>query len=710
MKRHQWMVGSVLLAAALFAACSKNITVSTLDYNPQRGKATTWGQQYMRARAMVASQPAQACASFAQLAGDPSSSIGALALARQHQNCNGGDLNSALISLDRLYDDPLIPWLRPLLTELITDLAVRAGNNQLIVKHAFARSKQLGSQPEKEDLLTKAAAAARALGLNDKVLEFETELYRGSPRLETNPNEDEWLRAADDFRVNEQWDPALALYNRMITSKHFGVMDQFRARNGIREVYKAKFRFYQFPLSDFLAASLVVQQFTEAQLDHPGPLTFDERRVLYEGWLQYARDEWSYGDVNIAKREITRGLKLSWMIPAFKAHAYWTESRIHANNGDWAAAAASAAESTKILNAELGGSGQWTKWHWTLWDDAHWAGALANRKIRHYADAGAILDAALRHTKNDNTELKFTFWLAQCLKDQGITSGAETYNEKLTGKDPHGFYGFLAYRELGRDIPNLPDLNLSLVQKPSSMSADDFELIMALRLADETELAQKYSQRVMNPNSVEPEDLFLRAYLNDYATIQNIFFSRIPAAERNDFTAKYARLFYPEPFRDLVDSAVVRNPRIDKEYVYSIMRQESGFNPWVRSWANAYGLLQIIPKVARETQAKAGVTFTDDYQLFRPEMNIPIGVAHMDDLIDRAGAPFILRTSAYNATVEKTLEWKQRLFQGNVYEYLEEIPYDETRSYIRLVMRNYIMNLRLNSQRPFAFPESLLSL
>jgi soluble lytic murein transglycosylase len=228
--------------------------------------------------------------------------------------------------------------------------------------------------------------------------------------------------------------------------------------------------------------------------------------------------------------------------------------------------------------------------------------------------------------------------------------------------------------------------------------------------ADELPLAQRFSQGILNPSGVGADELFLRAFVHDYATIQNLFFSRIPVADRNTFTAKYARLFYPQPYRDLVDGAVQRNPRMDKEYVYSIMRQESGFNALSHSWANAYGLLQLLPKVARDTMAKAGVTFTEDYELYRAEVNIPIGVAHMDDLIDRAGAPFIMRTSAYNATVEKTIEWRQRLYTGNVYEFIEEIPYDETRSYIRLVMRNYIMNLRLNATAPFPFPEHLLDL
>jgi soluble lytic murein transglycosylase len=89
-------------------------------------------------------------------------------------------------------------------------------------------------------------------------------------------------------------------------------------------------------------------------------------------------------------------------------------------------------------------------------------------------------------------------------------------------------------------------------------------------------------------------------------------------------------------------------------------------------------------------------------------INIPLGVALMDTLVDQTRGSFILRTGAYNAAFDKVMDWKEKLYKGNMFEFLEEIPYDETRAYVRLVMRNYLMNRRLNARHPFPFPMDLL--
>lgn len=708
--RKSLRICGTLLSLAGLLACSSDSSNPVLTPKLKVEKARSWGRDYTRAKAQALTQPSAACGIFQRLAADRLTPAAPLAHARELEYCHQSDYAGAIRELDAMFDTASLSWLRPLLLEIMVELALKSSNNSALVKHSFARVQQLGSQHEKEDLLRHAIAAANTLGLSAKVAEFEAELYRISPRLKPNPDESQWLKAADDHRTNENWTEALAIYQNLIASANTSPMDHYKALNGIREVHKAKFRFYEGPVEPFFAASLRVAQYAEEKFRRPGNLTFDDLIKLFEAWIQYPRDVWSYGDVEIAKREINRVLGLSYVRQIFKAYAWWTLARIYANNADWKTAATSGRAGINILRNDLANESRWTKWHWTLFDEALWMTALSYRKDGNWVEASELLDLGLQHSPNSGPQLRFTFWLAQSLVDQGLTTVAQTYYEKLADADPFGYYGFLAHRELGRPLSPLPDLDLENPTRPDDMNVIDYDLLVALRFADEGPMAQRHSRAIMDPASVATDHLILRAFVHDYATIQALFFSRIPMAERNSFTAKYGRLFYPKPWEALVESAVQRNPRIEKEYVYSIMRQESAFNPLSHSWANAYGLLQLLPRVARETQAKAGVTFQEDYELYMPEVNIPIGVAHMDDLIDRAGAPFILRTSSYNATVEKTLEWRERLFQGDVYEFLEEIPYDETRSYIRLVMRNYIMNLRLNSAQPFPFPEHLLEL
>jgi soluble lytic murein transglycosylase len=519
------------------------------------------------------------------------------------------------------------------------------------------------------------------------------------------------MRVADDFRVNEDWNDAVRYYNKIIAASGVSIADGFKARNGIREVEKAKFRFYNGPLSAFLSASQNVATYCEKHVKANNGITAAECRTMFDAWMQYARDVWSYGDVTVAKREVTRVLALSWLDPILKAAAYWLQTRIHANYSEWTQAANSGANATRILVSEAASnSANWVDWHWNLWDEAHWQAAMAQRKLNRPLDSARLLEQALTRTRNVNSEAKFLFWAAQGEHDSGNRAEALGQWDRLTTVDPHGFYGFMAHHKLGRLITSLVPSDLSNVAKPSTMSETDFDVMLWLTYGEELILAQKYSKLVMSSTSVEVEDLLMRAFFKDFVTIQSLLFTRIPAAERNQFITDHGSLFYPQPYLDIVQAATARQPRIEKEYVYAVMRQESGFNTFARSWANAYGLVQLLPQIARGVQDKAGVYFTEDYELYRPGVNIPLGVAHMDDMIEQAGAQFIMRTAGYNAKVEKALEWKERLYNGNVHEFIEEIPYDETRSYIRLVMRNYVMNKRLSANQPFLFPAHLLTL
>lgn len=672
-------------------------------------KSSPWVASYIAT--MTQSAGPSACASFAQLANEANSPIALLARVRFLEKCT---INSALATaigeLDGVYDAPDKRWAKPLVLEVIVALASRANQRATLAKYSLARSKDLGSQREKETLLKRGLDAARALGLTAQAEALQTELNRVSPRLMSRPPPSDWMRVADDFRNNEEWSEANRYYNKIIAATGATIFDSFKARNGVREVEKAKFRFYNGPLSVFLSASKNVATYCEAKVQSNTGITADQRRMMFEAWMQYARDLWSYGDVGIAKREVSRALALNWLDAHSKAYAYWLQARIYANYSEWSKAALSGLNATNLLLADIDNSASWTDWNWMVWDESHWQAAMAQRKLKQPLKSARLLEQAISRTRNLNSEIKFLFWAAQGEFDAGDPVTAREQWDRLTRLDPHGFYGFLAHHKLSRELTPLVPSDLSNVTKPSTMMDTDFEVLLWLTYCEEQTLAHSFSKLIMSSTSVSVEDLLMRAFIHDFVTIQSLLFSRIDAGARNAFITDHASLFYPRPYFDIVQSAVRRQPRIEPEYLYAVMRQESGFNTFARSWANAYGLVQLLPQIARGVQDKAGVYFSEDFELFRPSVNIPLGVAHMDDMIELAGPEFILRTAGYNAKVEKAKEWHRRLYNGNVYEFIEEIPYDETRSYIRLVMRNYIMNKRLSSSQPFLFPAHLLAL
>ena len=145
---------------------------------------------------------------------------------------------------------------------------------------------------------------------------------------------------------------------------------------------------------------------------------------------------------------------------------------------------------------------------------------------------------------------------------------------------------------------------------------------------------------------------------------------------------------------------------LDPEIALSIIRQESSFDPMARSEADAFGLMQVLPSVA----ARFSVPISSHEDLFLPEVNVPLGVKLLSELEQKYKGSLILTAAAYNASEEAIAGWLKKRYHGNTLEFIEEIPYEETRTYVKLVIRNFIFYKRLSAQAPMTFPESVLEI
>ncbi|MEK7355080.1 MAG: lytic transglycosylase domain-containing protein, partial [Bdellovibrionota bacterium] len=149
---------------------------------------------------------------------------------------------------------------------------------------------------------------------------------------------------------------------------------------------------------------------------------------------------------------------------------------------------------------------------------------------------------------------------------------------------------------------------------------------------------------------------------------------------------------------------------VQTELIYSIMRQESSFNPMARSHADAFGLMQLIPEAAKKAAPMSGIELKSHEDLYGPETNIPLGTAFVRGLMNRWKGRYIPTVASYNAS-EKAIEgWIKSRYRGDPLEFIEDVPYDETKGYIKLVTRNFVFYKRLNSGgAPIPFPEWCLA-
>ena len=145
---------------------------------------------------------------------------------------------------------------------------------------------------------------------------------------------------------------------------------------------------------------------------------------------------------------------------------------------------------------------------------------------------------------------------------------------------------------------------------------------------------------------------------------------------------------YPTPFKEEV-TRYARQRNIDAALIYAIMREESGFNPRIESWANARGLLQLIEDTAGRMAQKEGLSPYTFELLFDPAVNVRLGSAYMDDLGERLNGHPALIMAGYNGGYGVVSRWLEESGELPLDLWIEDIPFGQTRNYTKRVLMSY---------------------
>ena len=168
--------------------------------------------------------------------------------------------------------------------------------------------------------------------------------------------------------------------------------------------------------------------------------------------------------------------------------------------------------------------------------------------------------------------------------------------------------------------------------------------------------------------------------------------------------APFWESLFPLPWRaDLVRHAQAR--KLDPFTVAALIRQESEFNPQAVSRANAYGLTQVLPSTGRQLAHKLGVRNFKPRMLFEPAVNLKLGTFYMRSLLDAWGGRWEETLAAYNAGPSRAREWAAWYRYEEPAEFVETIPFTETRQYVQAVLRNAGMYRRIYQERPVEMAE-----
>ncbi|HZW86373.1 MAG TPA: transglycosylase SLT domain-containing protein, partial [Gallionella sp.] len=145
-------------------------------------------------------------------------------------------------------------------------------------------------------------------------------------------------------------------------------------------------------------------------------------------------------------------------------------------------------------------------------------------------------------------------------------------------------------------------------------------------------------------------------------------------------------LRYLAPYRYVAQEYIHTN-NLDEAWVYGLMRQESRFVTQANSSVGAAGLMQIMPGTARLMAKKLGLKNYHDALLHQLDTNLKLGIYYMKSILSELDNNPVLASTAYNAGPRRAEQWRADYpLEGAIY--IETIPFDETRNYVKKVMSN----------------------
>ena len=343
---------------------------------------------------------------------------------------------------------------------------------------------------------------------------------------------------------------------------------------------------------------------------------------------------------------------------------------------------------------------------------AHWRVAWMNYRLRKYADAARLMDEQVTRYGAGTEASSALYWRGRIYEDEEHDFGqAENFYKALSANYTNFYYGVEARKRLavlGRQSETSPSSTLSAIRKvsvpdlESVVPENDPHYIKAKLLANAALNEYIGPEIQASPGSGEWGALAqaqIYASYGEYTRAlqsmkhSGISFFSIPT---NDVPMQYWRLIFPQPYWGDLTADSQRNG-LDPYLVASLIRQESEFNAGAVSPAHAYGLMQLLPSVGKEIAKKEGMRGFQPASLLNPSVNLQLGTRNLRLVLDRFGGQAEYALAAYNAGDVPVRQWMSAGDYKDVPEFVESIPYTETREYVQAILRNREMYRTLYS-------------
>ncbi|HEU4346126.1 MAG TPA: transglycosylase SLT domain-containing protein [Candidatus Binatia bacterium] len=335
-------------------------------------------------------------------------------------------------------------------------------------------------------------------------------------------------------------------------------------------------------------------------------------------------------------------------------------------------------------------------------DDALWRLGWLHYRAGDLSRACATFRTLAGQATQSAVRTAGLYWQGRCAEKAGDTELAKELYREVHTSGGESYYQPLAARALAR---------LGLVVNESPVSSGEsvhdgdppvsaaaaFHLSRA-RALTEISLHQLAVTELDEINRIAGSQARVRALLmREYFRNRAYNRSLALANQLSDDSGEKNKYRFPLAYWETIQrKAQERN--LDPYLVVALIRQESLFDAGARSPAFALGLMQLLPSTATNVAKQLGLPPPSNEDLFEPELNLTLGTQYLKDLLKRYSNNWFKAIAAYNAGERAVDRWEKEIATDDMEEFVERIPYLETRSYVKLVMRNHRVYQRLYNQ------------
>jgi soluble lytic murein transglycosylase len=338
---------------------------------------------------------------------------------------------------------------------------------------------------------------------------------------------------------------------------------------------------------------------------------------------------------------------------------------------------------------------------------AHWKAAWLTLRQGKNDEAKKAFEEQIALYPGGNETSAALYWRARLAEEDNQPAMARAYYQKLSERYRNYYYAELG-RERLKKIPasvdpagqfplldHVPALSNGEKVTLSEAPAEDLHLQKAELLGNGglidfavRELQAASSADGGNWGLAETAQLYTETGHYDRAievmkhSVPSYFAVDIPTLPR-----QYWEALFPRPYWNDLKKFSVANG-LDPYLVASLIRQESEFNPAAVSRANAVGLMQLLPQTGKLVARQEKLKRYSATQLFTPAVNLQLGTRYFRGMVDQFGGSFEYALAAYNAGSDRVQEWMGQGQYRDQQEFVESIPFTETREYVQAILRN----------------------